>query len=50
MSTQNKTTAPPPISLVGWALLFMLVGASVLFFIDRQSLAILKSTIRASSA
>jgi ACS family hexuronate transporter-like MFS transporter len=45
MNTQNKTTAPPPISLVGWALLFMLVGASVLFFIDRQSLAILKSTI-----
>jgi ACS family hexuronate transporter-like MFS transporter len=45
MSDQSKTTAPPPISLAGWALLFMLVGASVLFFIDRQSLAILKSTI-----
>lgn len=38
-------SSPPPISVAGWALLFMLVMASVLFFIDRQSLAILKSTI-----
>jgi len=45
MNNQPKTEASPPISLVGWALLFMLVMASVLFFIDRQTLAILKSTI-----
>jgi MFS family permease len=45
MNNQSKPVAPPPIPLVGWALLFMLVMASVLFFIDRQTLAILKSTI-----
>lgn len=41
---QSKTV-PPQISRVGWALLFMLVMASVLFFVDRKTLAILKSTI-----
>ena len=46
MTVDDRTrTTAPPISIVGWAMLIMLVMASVLFFIDRQSLAILKSTI-----
>jgi len=36
---------PPPLTAAGWGLLFMLVAASILFFIDRQALAILKSTL-----
>jgi len=45
MPHRGSTTATPPISPAGWALLLMLVAASVLFFVDRQTLAILKTTI-----
>ncbi len=45
MDAKPKTYAPPPISAIGWAMLLMLVMASVLFFIDRQTLAILKTTL-----
>src|SRR4051812_44749337 len=41
---QTKST-PPRISKAGWAMLLMLVLASILFFIDRKTLAILKFTI-----
>src|SRR5882724_2271507 len=41
----REPNAPPKISLVGWGVLLMLVAASILFFIDRQTLAILKSTL-----
>src|ERR1700744_1812551 len=45
MRNRKEISAPPPISPAGWALLLLLVAASVLFVMDRQALAILKSTI-----
>lgn len=45
MRPSKETSAPTPISAAGWALLLLLVAASVLFVIDRQALAVLKSTI-----
>lgn len=43
--SQPNPASVPRIPIIGWAVLLMLVMASVLFFIDRQTLAILKSTI-----
>lgn len=43
--SSSSTASVPRIGATGWALLMMLVSASVLFFIDRQTLAILKSTL-----
>ncbi|HEY4417479.1 MAG TPA: MFS transporter [Verrucomicrobiae bacterium] len=45
MQNRKDIPAAPPISPAGWALLLLLVVASVLFVMDRQALAILKSTI-----
>jgi ACS family hexuronate transporter-like MFS transporter len=45
MQNRKEIPAPPAISPAGWALLLLLVAASVLFVMDRQALAILKATI-----
>ena len=45
--TDSRAPAPADsrITPVGWLILGLLVTASILFFIDRQTLAILKSTL-----